>query len=369
MTSRTFEVTKISIGRFFFHFFVVLLFRPDSHRRTAGTETLWIFSKESFYHMSPRPVRRTSFCLAMVLVLFVLLHTTSFVVVHGFSSETPVSRRFCLTCVPFCYFTASYPLSSLAEEQQGSSSPNDHTHTRPTASFTPFTPKESLVPALRVRRSIEKSLAIVLEQQQKSEENASNEEVLVQLNELWLTPQNFTMGYETPTVPVQPARQYLRRYQENINVAPMLAKPGAFLVGNGEIDAWRRLKRQEKDRESQDEVRSAFNIYTSNLAYNADSYLLNVPKEERSRMIREDRLPDIKQVIAADMDLRYLYRNGILTAIDDVRAELRYQQSQNFADLKEISSLLATAKEACDKWFSLVDGEDLKKALESISSD
>ncbi len=87
-------------------------------------------------------------------------------------------------------------------------------------------------------------------------------------------------------------------------------------------------------------------------------------------MIREDRLPDIKQVIQADMDRRYLYRNQILTTVEDLRAELTYQlknkdgttitSSNNPTELLELAQ---EAKAACDQWFSLIDDSDIAEAM------
>jgi hypothetical protein len=91
-------------------------------------------------------------------------------------------------------------------------------------------------------------------------------------------------------------------------------------------------------------------------------------REERSKLIREDRVPDIKKVIARDMGLQYLLRNDLLTACDDVRAELRYQMEQrpSAVDGSELLDLLSTAQSACTKWFTLIDEKDMMAAVEIV---
>ncbi|KAL3823579.1 hypothetical protein ACHAXA_002920 [Cyclostephanos tholiformis] len=125
-------------------------------------------------------------------------------------------------------------------------------------------------------------------------------------------------------VPYLPMQQYLDAYSDYRSGLSMLEKLGAMLVQCGEIDAWRRLKREERVREDANEIRVALNYYTSNLNFDPGAFLLTGSLEECSRLIREDRIPDVKTVIASNMGLRYLLRNDILTALDDARAELRY---------------------------------------------
>ena len=91
-------------------------------------------------------------------------------------------------------------------------------------------------------------------------------------------------------------------------------------------------------------------------------------------MIREDKIPDVKSVIASDMGLRYLLRNDILTACDDARAELRYQMKQsdtNAADIdgSDLIELLQTAQSACNKWFDLIDEKDTLTALDIVQKE
>jgi len=104
-----------------------------------------------------------------------------------------------------------------------------------------------------------------------------------------------------------------------------------------------------------------------------DHFVLTASKDERSKMIREDRIPDVKTVIASDMGLRYLLRNDILTACDDARAELKYQMKQTdagaAADGRELLDLLLIAQSACRKWFALIDEKSVQEALAIVSKD
>ena len=94
------------------------------------------------------------------------------------------------------------------------------------------------------------------------------------LENLLLTPQNFNRGTTPIEVPQQPAKSYLDAYADYRRSVSILEKPGALLVQKGEIDAWKRLKRQERLREDADEIRAALNYYTSNINFNSGEYVM-----------------------------------------------------------------------------------------------
>ena len=239
------------------------------------------------------------------------------------------------------------------------------------SSRRPFAPIDTLVPATRVRLMIDDALQVTNRLNQADVDN--KRQLLTRLDALLLQPQNFTRGYQSIDVPKQPAQSYLDSYAQYRNSISLLERPGALLVQNGEIDTWKRLKRQEKAREDADEVRAALNLYTSNLNFNPDRYTLTGSKAERSQLIRNDQLPDVKNVIASDMGLRYLLRNEVLTALDDARAELRYQMEEdekgNAVDGTELVDILQRAKVSCDKWFGLIGEEDVAAALEIVQKE
>lgn len=242
------------------------------------------------------------------------------------------------------------------------------TNKRHALAVAPFAPIDALVPAARVKLMIDRAVGIASSLVQE-EAKGNKHQMLHDLENLLLVPQNFCRGTAPMEVPQQPAQSYLDAYADYRKRVSILEKPGALLVQNGEIDAWKRLKRQEKAKEDADEVRAALNYYTSNLNFTPDKFLLTGTKEERSKLIREDRLPDVKTVIASDMGLRYLLRNDVLTACDDARAELTYQlkQSESEVDGSDLLELLSDAQTALNKWFDLIDEKDRSSAISTAA--
>lgn len=266
----------------------------------------------------------------------------------------------------------TYARSAFADDNSQSSNANTR---------RPFAPVDTLVPATRVRRMIDKAVDIA-SLLSKDDNNEKQKLLLAQLEGLLFQPQSFTRGYQTMDVPQKPAQSYLDSYAKKRSDLPILAQPGAALVQNGEIDTWKRLKRQEKVREDADEVRAALNFYTSNLNFNPDRYTLTGSKAERSQLIRADRLPDVKNVIASDMGLRYLLRNEVLTELDDARAELRYQMERQakqqggndgggggVVDGTELLEILLRAQTSCGKWFDLIGEEDVAAARDIVKEE
>lgn len=247
---------------------------------------------------------------------------------------------------------------------------------QPASAVAPFAPVDTLLPAARVKITLDSAVDIAsklaVSSNNKELNNNNNKELLQDLKSLLLTPQDYMKGTTPIDVPQQPALSYLKSYEEYRNQVSILERPGAMLVQNGEIDTWKRLKRQEKVREDSDEIRAALNYYTSNLNFNSDKFVLTASKEERSKMIRDDKIPDVKSVIASDMGLRYLLRNDLLTAVDDARAEVRYQVKQmnnngaSSIDGSDLLELLLTAQGALNKWFDLIDEKDTLAALDIV---
>jgi len=247
---------------------------------------------------------------------------------------------------------------------------------QPARAVAPFAPIDTLLPAARVKITLDNAVDIASKlvvdaSADKGLDNNKNKELLQDLESLLLIPQDYMKGTTPIDVPQQPAQSYLKSYEEYRNQVSILEKPGAMLVQNGEIDTWKRLKRQEKAREDTDEIRAALNYYTSNLNFNSDKFVLTASKEERSKMIRDDKIPDVKSVIASDMGLRYLLRNDLLTAFDDARAEVRYQmkQSSSSIDGSDLLELLLTAQSALNKWFDLINKEDALAALDIVKKE
>jgi hypothetical protein len=260
----------------------------------------------------------------------------------------------------------------------------------------PFAPVETLLPAVRVKLSIDRALsltnsliasstsittnnALSIEGQRKSQEMYV--ETLHQLENILLSPQNYVQSLQLQGVPPKPADLYLQSYKPMKGDLPFQR----LFIQSGDVQTWKQLKKNEKEQERSSEVRAALNAYTDALSFTSASYLLNVDKATRSSMVREDKLPDVKQVITSDMGMRYLYRNQVLTAMDDVKAEFEYElrkcqppsSTDNSSketqmvvleadDWMELLNLLDLADKAIDRWFSLIDSEDVKNAYHEL---
>jgi hypothetical protein len=120
-------------------------------------------------------------------------------------------------------------------------------------------------------------------------------------------------------------------------------------------------------------VRAAMNIYTSNLNYGniATSTAKNNPNEvyevkdpswKKEYIRANDGLPSVDKVIAADLDLRDLYRNQVQQKLDDASAEW-YSGS---CDLQEFQSLLSDAATAFDSWLDRISEKDVKDAIQAV---
>jgi hypothetical protein len=138
---------------------------------------------------------------------------------------------------------------------------------------------------------------------------------------------------------------------------------------------WEILQYQESKREKGNELRAAFNYYTSRLEF-GDSYLLTASKEERKKMIRNEQLPSLAAVITSDLDLRDLHRNQFLTLIEDAKAEISYQLLRRQAsadaatseglDTADVVNLVTQAHIACNEWFALIAPQDVEDAINVV---
>ena len=227
------------------------------------------------------------------------------------------------------------------------------------AAVAPQAPIETLLPAVRVKLSIDKAIALTKEMIDSPDPASSP--AIEELKGVLLKPQNYTKTLKLQGVPESPAALYLDAYKPMKGDLPFQR----YFIQNGDVSTWKGLKKKEKEQERDNEVRAALNAYTDALSFSGSSYLLNVDKATKSSMVREDRLPNVKQVITSDMGMRYLYRNQVLTAMDDVRAEFEYmlEHLHDNVDEGELLSLLILAQRACDRWFELIDPMDVKEAF------
>ena len=109
-------------------------------------------------------------------------------------------------------------------------------------------------------------------------------------------------------------------------------------------------------------VRAAMNVYTANLNYGGDEaqYTVTDPDWKKSYIRANYGLPDVKQVIEADLNLRDLYRKQVQLKLDDASAEL-YSKNRNDEELK---NLLQEAADMFDRWLGMVGDADVKVALQ-----
>ena len=142
----------------------------------------------------------------------------------------------------------------------------------------------------------------------------------------------------------------------------------AAMLNQADVERqWGMLQSSEAQKEQGNEIRAAFNYYTQQLEF-GDSYRLTASQEDRKKMIRNDALPSLTAVITSDLDLRDLYRNQLLTAVDDVRAEVAYQLQQDVdqVDTTDVIDLLSQAHTACSKWFGLIAPQEVQEAMDIV---
>ena len=145
-----------------------------------------------------------------------------------------------------------------------------------------------------------------------------------------------------------------------------------FEFGNlvGERRQWQQLQRAEQQRENNNTIRKALNIYTTNLNFSTTTYAWLGSNDEKRQRIRNDNLPTPTEVIRSELDARDLYRNQLQTAMDDLVAEWSYQRRQNNTtstiDTVELLTIVHQAQTAIDKWFGFIPEQEVQLALTMI---
>lgn len=268
----------------------------------------------------------------------------------------------------------------------------------PSGDSRPAAPLEYLLPAARVGIYIYQALAIAedlvrLQQvlEASSNANANTNEMkmaandIAKLDAMLLSPPSFIKNGDPTVSRGDQYGKYSLPIVSEIGVAAQKQKerkdraidvgfaPQFFEVGEliGERRQWNLLQKAEKKREGASEIRRAFNIYTTNLNFSQNKYQWVGSTEEKSKRIRNDKLPTTTDVIRSDLDARDLYRNQVQTAFDDAPAELIYQKKESSDDIrkfdaKELLEILKQAQISVDKWFSFIPDRDVKSALEAV---
>jgi hypothetical protein len=269
---------------------------------------------------------------------------------HSYCESLIFGRRRFMSLATFPLILSGASLNASAED----------TMTVPSTK-KPFAPIETLLPAVRLKFTIDRATQLTETLLKRS----TDVETIQQLGRLLLRPQSYTRSLKLQGVPGKPADLYLNSYKPMKGDLPLQR----IIIKNGDVQTWKQLKKSEKEKENNSEIRAALNAYTDALSFSSDSYLLNVDKAARSSMVREDRLPDVKQVITSDMGMRYLYRNQVLTAMDDVKAEMEYQLGSPSKEWTDLLDLLEVAEKAMHRWFSLIDANDVQEAFDHVANE
>lgn len=124
-------------------------------------------------------------------------------------------------------------------------------------------------------------------------------------------------------------------------------------------------------------TRKAFDTYTKALQFSANNFSLNLPPKERKEFIRDkDSLLTVSNAIISDLDLRDLHRNEVVSLLQDISAEVNYQQKVCGAktatsnslectiDLSELKMMIQNLEQECNVWFSFVPQEDVQLAYQ-----
>ncbi|CAB9499250.1 expressed unknown protein [Seminavis robusta] len=249
----------------------------------------------------------------------------------------------------------------------------------------PFAPASALLPATQLKLAVDQlyDLSQSLDDKTASTQQQQKYQTLQQMSQLWKNrPPLFTTttsAKQQQRLPprASPSTAQLttgissankQQYQANRKDLTSLPDRMAAMLNQADVERqWGMLQYQESKLESNNELRAALNYYTSQLEF-GQAYLLTASKETRKQLIRNDQLPSLTAVITADLDLRDLYRNDFLTAMDDAIAEMEYQLklTPQEVDVTDVVELLEQAHTALSKWFGLIAWSDVQEAVETM---
>jgi len=261
--------------------------------------------------------------------------------------------------------TVTAPLVSHAQDVE---SPRDR-------GGKPFAPLEALLPATRLKIWIDDAHALTSSLKRTSDNKQAQYDTLKQLNDILSNPPKLFVSVPQRgrtlsstaqlTTGVSSAnKQEYKRSRSDLSVPDRLAA----MLNQADVERqWGMLQYQESKLEQGNEMRAAFNYYTSQLEF-GDSYLLTASPEDKKRMIRDEKLPTVTAVITSDLDVRELYRNTFLTTIEDAKAEVLYQTKQpvDMIDTIDTVDLMNQAYMACAEWFNLIAPQDIQDAVNVV---
>ena len=248
----------------------------------------------------------------------------------------------------------------------------------------PYAPLEALVPITRCKMwfdeiyDISRGLVKVAkaDNNQQGQQQAYYRDILSQLDQKLLNRPKLFSGTNKPNVPrrgsvSQTSKEEFQRTRSQLSLPDQLS---ANLQRSGIERQWKILQDRESNLENSNEIRAAFNYYTQQLNFSSKQYTLTATGADKKRLIRNDELPTLTSVVASDLDLRDLYRNEFLTAIDDIQAEINYQLKSSSSSstttiaVDDLLDLLEQANVAITKWFNLISPNDIQEAKEYIAT-
>jgi hypothetical protein len=109
---------------------------------------------------------------------------------------------------------------------------------------------------------------------------------------------------------------------------------------------------------------AALNVYMTSLRYGdkLPEYEITDNAWKKSYIRENDGLPTIQNVLRADLNLRELYKNSLVTRLDDASAEL-YNTNNAMVDAEELKQILQNAANDFDLWLERIDDSQVKQAL------
>lgn len=250
----------------------------------------------------------------------------------------------------------------------------------------PFAPASALLPAARVKYTVEESIRLLEELEAFGTDKKPLDDVIVDLNKLiavnsYMFPLAGKGSKNNKAAPIDEelmkpskAKLYQETYNDKLKDISPIDVPYALLTKAGDYRQFDQLQKRQRKLEKLNPIREAFNYYTRQLQFDTEYYILNASAEDKKKMIRNDALPDIKSVIVSDLDLRDLIRNQVLDAYDDVKFELEYQVNnyktgKSDFDGNELKATLIRAKNELNRWFSFIDSSDVNAAMETVRNE
>ncbi|GFH57372.1 hypothetical protein CTEN210_13848 [Chaetoceros tenuissimus] len=250
----------------------------------------------------------------------------------------------------------------------------------------PFAPASALLPAARVKYTVEESIRLLEELETFGTDKKPLDDVIMDLNKLigvnsYMSPLSGNESKKNKAAPIDEelmkpskAKLYQETYNDKLKDISPIDVPYALLTKAGDYRQFDQLQKRQRKLEKLNPIREAFNYYTRQLQFDTEYYVLNASAEDKKKMIRNDALPDIKSVIVSDLDLRDLIRNQVLDAYDDVKFGLEYQVNnyktgKSDFDGNELKATLMRAKNEIDRWFSFIDSSDVNAAMETVGNE